>query len=71
MMCNYPSSGNLERYVICASQKSVPHDGQYHHVKTTFKTGKDVASPALYIYNIDSDEGIVYLDNLSIKVKLP
>ena len=71
MMCNYPSSGNLERYVICAGQKAVPNDGQYHHVKTTFKTGKDVASPALYIYNIDSDEGIVYLDNLSIKVKLP
>ena len=69
MMCNYASNGVLERYVLCAGQGAVPNDGAYHHVKTTFKTNKDVNNPALYIYNLDSDEGIVYLDNLSIKVK--
>ena len=69
MMCNYTADGTLERYVVCAGQKAVPNDGAYHHVKTSFKTGKDVSKPALYIYNIDSAEGVVYLDNLCIRVK--
>ena len=69
MMCNYTSGGELERYIMCAMQNTVPNDGKYHHVKVAFKTKKDVHNPGLYIYNIDSAEGVVYMDNLRIRVK--
>ena len=69
MACNDKGSEAPERYVMCAYNNTVPLDGKYHHIKTAFKTGKDVKNPAFYIYNIDSANGVVYLDNLSISVK--
>ena len=69
MACNDKGAEAPERYAMCAYNNSVPVDGKFHHVKTNFKTGKDVKNPAFYIYNIDSANGVVYLDNLSIKVK--
>lgn len=67
MMCNYNKDHNLERYLICAG--NVPTDGLYHHVAGTFKTGPDVTSTALYIYNSNSENGVVHLDDLVIREK--
>ncbi|MBQ7651579.1 MAG: hypothetical protein IJS15_11505 [Victivallales bacterium] len=68
LMCNYPEGRKRLDYLkTSADENEVPRDAQYHHVRKEFRTFNDVTEPAVYIYNSDSDNGVVYLDNLCIR----
>ena len=68
LMCNYADGRKRLDYLKkCADVDEVPCDGQYHHVRHEFRTFNDVTEPSVYIYNSDSTDGVVYLDNLRVR----
>jgi hypothetical protein len=68
LVCNYTEGRKRLDYLKpCADENEVPRDGQYHHVRHEFRTFNDVTDPVVYIYNSDSEDGVIFLDNLRIR----